>query len=71
MFSDLNSTEHVWDALERYLLAQLHLPENTQQVKQMLIEEWAFFQLLFDNQVLRDGDKQKQPSQLGEITYFT
>lgn len=61
----------MWDALEIYLLAQLHLPENTQELKQMLIEEWVLLsQQLFDNQVLRDGDKQKQPSQLGEITYF-
>ncbi|GFW46780.1 transposable element Tcb2 transposase [Trichonephila clavipes] len=38
---DLNHIEHVWDALERRIIARLHLPENTQQLKQMLIEEWA------------------------------
>ncbi|GFT89979.1 SWIM-type domain-containing protein [Trichonephila clavipes] len=38
---DLNSTEHVWDALGRRIAARLHHPENTQQLKQILIEEWA------------------------------
>ncbi|GFX83194.1 transposable element Tcb2 transposase [Trichonephila clavipes] len=38
---DLNPIEHVWDALGRRIAARLHLPENTQQLKQMLIEEWA------------------------------
>ncbi|GFV90425.1 transposable element Tc1 transposase [Trichonephila clavipes] len=38
---DLNPTEHVWDALGRRIAALLHLPENTQQLKQMLIEEWV------------------------------
>ncbi|GFW92618.1 uncharacterized protein TNCV_519351 [Trichonephila clavipes] len=33
--------EHVWDALGRRIAARLHHPENTQQLKQMLIEEWA------------------------------
>ncbi|GFU22505.1 transposable element Tcb2 transposase [Trichonephila clavipes] len=33
--------EHVWDALGRRIAARLHQPENTQQLKQMLIEEWA------------------------------
>ncbi|GFW27610.1 transposable element Tcb2 transposase [Trichonephila clavipes] len=40
-FPDLNPIEHVWDALRRRIAARLHLPENTQQLKQMLIEEWA------------------------------
>ncbi|GFW91176.1 transposable element Tcb2 transposase [Trichonephila clavipes] len=39
---DLNHIEHVWDALRRRIAARLHHPENTQQLKQMLIEEWAF-----------------------------
>ncbi|GFV82665.1 transposable element Tcb2 transposase [Trichonephila clavipes] len=38
---DLNPIEHVWDALERRIAALLHHPENTQQLKQLLIEEWA------------------------------
>ncbi|GFV99114.1 transposable element Tcb2 transposase [Trichonephila clavipes] len=36
---DLNPIEHVWDALGRRIAARLHHPENTQQLKQMLIEE--------------------------------
>ncbi|GFV08274.1 transposable element Tc1 transposase [Trichonephila clavipes] len=36
----LKPIEHVWDALERRIAERLH-PENTQQLKQMLIEEWA------------------------------
>ncbi|GFY10991.1 transposable element Tcb2 transposase [Trichonephila clavipes] len=31
----------MWDALGRRITARLHYPENTQQLKQMLIEEWA------------------------------
>ncbi|GFY27300.1 transposable element Tcb2 transposase [Trichonephila clavipes] len=38
---DLNPIEHEWDALGRRVAARLHHPENTQQLKQMLIEEWA------------------------------
>ncbi|GFY04143.1 transposable element Tcb2 transposase [Trichonephila clavipes] len=38
---DLNSIEHVWDTLGRRFTACLHHPENTQQLKQMLTEEWA------------------------------
>ncbi|GFY21249.1 transposable element Tcb2 transposase [Trichonephila clavipes] len=38
---DLNPIEHVWDALGRRIAARLHHPENIQQLKQMLIEEWA------------------------------
>ncbi|GFW94455.1 transposable element Tcb2 transposase [Trichonephila clavipes] len=38
---DLNPIEHVWDALGRRIAAHLRHPENTQQLKQMLIEEWA------------------------------
>ncbi|GFX05305.1 transposable element Tcb2 transposase [Trichonephila clavipes] len=38
---DLNPIEHVWDALGRRIVARLHHPENTQQLKQLLIEEWA------------------------------
>ncbi|GFX99214.1 transposable element Tcb2 transposase [Trichonephila clavipes] len=40
-FSDLNPAEHVWDALRRRLVARLHPPRNTQQLKQILIEEWS------------------------------
>ncbi|GFU69999.1 transposable element Tcb2 transposase [Trichonephila clavipes] len=38
---DLNPIEHVWDALGRRIAARLHHPENTTQLKQMLVEEWA------------------------------
>ncbi|GFU97164.1 transposable element Tc1 transposase [Trichonephila clavipes] len=38
---DLNPIEHVWDALGRRIAACLYHPENTQQLKQMLIEEWV------------------------------
>ncbi|GFX96621.1 transposable element Tcb2 transposase [Trichonephila clavipes] len=38
---DLNPIEHVWDALGRRIAARLHHLENTQQLKQMLIEEWT------------------------------
>ncbi|GFT91331.1 putative transposable element [Trichonephila clavipes] len=40
-FPDLNPIEHVWDALGRHIAARLHHPENTQQLEQMLIKEWA------------------------------
>ncbi|GFU51212.1 transposable element Tc3 transposase [Trichonephila clavipes] len=36
---DLSPIEHVWDALGIRIAARLHHPENTQQLKQMLIEE--------------------------------
>ncbi|GFX79636.1 transposable element Tcb2 transposase [Trichonephila clavipes] len=39
--TDLHSIEHVWDVLGRRIAARLYHPENTQQLKQMLIEEWA------------------------------
>ncbi|GFS60121.1 transposable element Tcb2 transposase [Trichonephila clavipes] len=38
---DLNPIEHVWDDLGRRIAARLHHLENTQQLKQMLIEEWV------------------------------
>ncbi|GFT06800.1 transposable element Tcb2 transposase [Trichonephila clavipes] len=38
---DLNPIEHAWDALGRRIAARLHHLENTQQLKQMLVEEWA------------------------------
>ncbi|GFU56833.1 transposable element Tc1 transposase [Trichonephila clavipes] len=38
---DINPVEHVWDALGRRMAARLHHSENTQQLKQMLIEEWV------------------------------
>ncbi|KFM62858.1 Transposable element Tc3 transposase, partial [Stegodyphus mimosarum] len=41
-YPDLNPIEHVWDALGRRIAARLHPPENTQQLKQMVIEKWAF-----------------------------
>ncbi|GFW44531.1 transposable element Tcb2 transposase [Trichonephila clavipes] len=40
-FPDLNPIEHLWDALGRRFAARLRHPENTQQLKQMLIDEWA------------------------------
>ncbi|GFW64317.1 transposable element Tc3 transposase [Trichonephila clavipes] len=40
-FPDLNPIEPMWDALGRRIAARLHHPENTQQLKQMLIKEWA------------------------------
>ncbi|GFW24495.1 transposable element Tcb2 transposase [Trichonephila clavipes] len=41
---DLYPIEHVWYALGRRIAACLHHPVNTQQLKQMLIEEWALLQ---------------------------
>ncbi|GFS79893.1 transposable element Tcb2 transposase [Trichonephila clavipes] len=38
---DLNPIELVWDTLGIRIAARLHHPENTQQLKQMLIEEWV------------------------------
>ncbi|GFX02243.1 transposable element Tcb2 transposase [Trichonephila clavipes] len=38
---DINPIKHVWDALKRRIASRLHHPENIQQLKQMLIEEWA------------------------------
>ncbi|GFY05148.1 transposable element Tc1 transposase [Trichonephila clavipes] len=38
---ELNPIEHVWEALGRRIEVRLHHPENTQQLKQMLIEEWS------------------------------
>ncbi|GFX27120.1 transposable element Tcb2 transposase [Trichonephila clavipes] len=50
---DLNPIENVWDALGRRIAARLHHPENTQQLKQMLIEEWALIpQEMFQQLVL-------------------
>ncbi|GFV51960.1 transposable element Tc1 transposase [Trichonephila clavipes] len=40
-YPDLNRIEHVWDALRRRIAARLHHLENTEQLKQMLIVEWA------------------------------
>ncbi|GFV72930.1 transposable element Tcb2 transposase [Trichonephila clavipes] len=36
---DLNPIEHVWYVLGIRIAARLHHPENTQQFKQMLVEE--------------------------------
>ncbi|GFV79585.1 transposable element Tc1 transposase [Trichonephila clavipes] len=38
---DLNTIGHVWDALGETYCSTLTSFENTQQLKQMLIEEWA------------------------------
>ncbi|GFV88757.1 transposable element Tcb2 transposase [Trichonephila clavipes] len=38
---DLNPIKHVWVALGRRIAARLNHPAKTQQLKQMLIEEWA------------------------------
>ncbi|KFM60535.1 Transposable element Tc3 transposase, partial [Stegodyphus mimosarum] len=38
---DLNFIEHVWDTLWRRFLVRSHPPGNTQQLKQILIEEWS------------------------------
>ncbi|GFU56094.1 transposable element Tcb2 transposase [Trichonephila clavipes] len=43
-FPDLNPIEHVCDVLGRRIAARLHHPENTQQLKQMLVEEWTLLQ---------------------------
>ncbi|GFW35487.1 transposable element Tcb2 transposase [Trichonephila clavipes] len=40
-FPNLNHIEHLWDALGRCFAVRLHHPENIQQLKQMLIDEWA------------------------------
>ncbi|GFW42484.1 transposable element Tcb2 transposase [Trichonephila clavipes] len=37
----LSPIEHVWDALGKRIAARFHHPENTQQLKQMLIEKWV------------------------------
>ncbi|GFV98668.1 hypothetical protein TNCV_1453541 [Trichonephila clavipes] len=45
--------EHIWDALGRRLAARFNPPWNTQQLKQLLIVEWASLpQELLDNLVL-------------------
>ncbi|GFV37254.1 uncharacterized protein TNCV_92271 [Trichonephila clavipes] len=57
---DLNPIEHVWDALGRRIAARLHHPENTQQLKQMLIEEWALLpQEMLHQLVLRMRRRQR------------
>ncbi|GFU95289.1 transposable element Tcb2 transposase [Trichonephila clavipes] len=38
---DLNPIEHAWDALGRRIATRLHHAENTEQLKQILIEEWT------------------------------
>ncbi|GFX17163.1 transposable element Tc1 transposase [Trichonephila clavipes] len=40
-FPDLNPIEHLWVALGRRFAVRLHHSENTRQLKQMLIDEWA------------------------------
>ncbi|GFV47763.1 transposable element Tcb2 transposase [Trichonephila clavipes] len=62
---DLNPIELVWNALGRLIAARLHHPENTQQLKQMLIEEWALLpqemlhQLVLSARVLTDVKRKK------------
>ncbi|GFW55218.1 transposable element Tc3 transposase [Trichonephila clavipes] len=59
---DLNLIEHVWDALERRIAARLHHPENTQELKQMLIEEWALLpQEMLHQLVLNKNDNLRNP----------
>ncbi|GFW23910.1 uncharacterized protein K02A2.6 [Trichonephila clavipes] len=56
---NLSPIEHVWDALGRRIAARLHYPENTQQLKQMLIEEWALLpQEMLHQLVLRTVEQQ-------------
>ncbi|GFV81999.1 transposable element Tcb1 transposase [Trichonephila clavipes] len=50
---DLNPIEHVWDALGRRIAAHLHHPENTQHLKQILIEEWALLPQEMLHQLVR------------------
>ncbi|GFS55819.1 transposable element Tc1 transposase [Trichonephila clavipes] len=51
---DFIPIEHVWDALGRRIAARLHHPENAQQLKQMLIEEWALLpQEMLHQMILR------------------
>ncbi|GFW56957.1 transposable element Tcb2 transposase [Trichonephila clavipes] len=40
-FPDLNPIDHLWESFGRRFAARLHHPENTQQLKHMLIDEWA------------------------------
>lgn len=52
-FPDLNPIEHAWDALGRHRVAQLYPLQNTQKLKQILIQEWTqLLQELLDNLVL-------------------
>ncbi|GFX46364.1 transposable element Tcb2 transposase [Trichonephila clavipes] len=49
-YSIFYGIEHVWDALGRRLVARLYLSGSTQQLKHMLIGEWALLpQELLDN----------------------
>ncbi|KFM72524.1 Transposable element Tc1 transposase, partial [Stegodyphus mimosarum] len=50
---DLNPIEHVWDALGRRIAGRLHSPEDTQQLKEMLIEEWALLPQEMLHQLVR------------------
>ncbi|GFY11425.1 transposable element Tc3 transposase [Trichonephila clavipes] len=59
----LNPIEHLWDALGRRIAARLHHPENTQQLKQMLIEESTLIpQELLHQLVLRNVEHRPIPS---------
>lgn len=40
-FSDLNIIKYEWISLNRCFWIQLYLPENTQDLQQMCIEDWA------------------------------
>ncbi|GFX22391.1 transposable element Tcb2 transposase [Trichonephila clavipes] len=49
---DINPIEHVWDDLGRRIAARSYHPENTQQLKQMLIEEWALLPQEMSHQLI-------------------
>ncbi|GFX81202.1 transposable element Tcb2 transposase [Trichonephila clavipes] len=50
---DLNPIEHLWGDLGRRFAVRLHHPENTQQLRQILIDKWALLpQEMFHQLVL-------------------
>lgn len=50
---DLNPIEHMWNAFGKRIVARLYPPENTLQLKQMLIKDLPILPLeLMDNLVL-------------------
>ncbi|GFW04076.1 transposable element Tcb2 transposase [Trichonephila clavipes] len=70
-FPDLNLFEHLWDALERRYAARLHHPENTQQLKQMLIVEWALLpQEMLHQLVLSMRRRREATIAMGEGIYY-
>ncbi|GFX86698.1 transposable element Tcb2 transposase [Trichonephila clavipes] len=58
---DLNPIENVWDDLGRCIAARLHHLENTQQLKQMLIEEWALLPQEMLHQLVLKRPPEKEP----------